>query len=120
MIKPFEGNKTAGFTLVEIMIVVVIVGILARVAVPQFIQARNRGRINACINNLRIISAAKDQAALDLNLNSTATPTTTQMNKYLRAYPLVNGLPKEPAGGTYTIGAISVNPRCSRGSPHTL
>ncbi|MFT5207208.1 MAG: prepilin-type N-terminal cleavage/methylation domain-containing protein, partial [Candidatus Omnitrophota bacterium] len=50
-----ENNK--GFTLVEIMIVVAIIGLLASIAIPNFVQARRTARTNACINNLRTIDS---------------------------------------------------------------
>ena len=57
-----RGRK--GFTLVEIMIVVAIIGLLAAIAIPSFIKARESSQTNACINNLRQIDAAKEQWAL--------------------------------------------------------
>ena len=113
-------NGASGFTMVEIMIVVIIIGILASITIPNLMKARTTSRTNACINNLRVISAAKDQAALELGMVETATPTTAQLYPYLKWTPLVNGLPKEPQNGSYTINAISTNPTCSVGGAHTL
>ena len=70
-------RNTRGFTLVEIMIVVAIIGLLAAIAVPNFVQARNNARKGACINNLRLMEAAKEQIALDLNLGTGDTTITT-------------------------------------------
>jgi prepilin-type N-terminal cleavage/methylation domain-containing protein len=54
-----QNYKKAGFTLVEIMIVVAIIGLLAAIAIPNFVRARTTAQQNACINNLRQIDGAK-------------------------------------------------------------
>ena len=58
-----------GFTLVEIMIVVAIIGLLAALAIPNFIKARNRSRDSICVNNMKVIASAIEQVAMEENLN---------------------------------------------------
>ena len=57
--------KNQGFTLVEIMIVVAIIGLLAAIAIPNFVKARTTSQQNACINNLRLVDSSKQQWALE-------------------------------------------------------
>ncbi len=113
-------KRGAGFTLVEIMIVVAIIGLLAAIVIPNLVKSRQQSRASACVNNLRLLSAAKDQAAIELGLNETVVPTTAQISPYLKNTKLVGGLPVEPGGGSYTVGAVSTDPTCSLGGTHTL
>ena len=107
-------KNTAGFTLVEIMIVVAIIGLLAAIAVPNFVQARTNARRGACVNNLRLIDAAKEQYALENNKDSTTTPATGDVTTYLKS----GNMPVCPSTGSYTVNAIGTNPTCSKsGSP---
>ncbi len=107
-------RNTAGFTLVEIMIVVAIIGLLAAIAVPNFAQARTNARRGTCINNMRLIDAAKEQYALENNKDSTVTPGSGDITPYLKG----NAMPTCPAAGTYTVAAIGTAPSCSKsGSP---
>ena len=78
--KMTKTNRKGGFTLVEIMIVVAIIGLLAAIAIPNFVKARQTAQTNACINNLRIIDAAKQQWALESGQASTASPADTALN----------------------------------------
>jgi type II secretory pathway pseudopilin PulG len=65
------------------MIVVAIIGVLAAIAIPNFVRARTTSQQNACINNLRQIDGAKQQWALENTAPATARPTTTDIQPYL-------------------------------------
>ncbi len=113
--------RTAGFTLVEIMIVVTIVGMLAAIAAPNYTRARKSSLTDACINNLREIDSAKQQWALEMGKTTGDQAQNADIQPYLgrgtggslsRVYcPLVR--PSGPLAG-YTVNAIGVVPKCDQ------
>jgi prepilin-type N-terminal cleavage/methylation domain-containing protein len=109
-------SRKSGFTLVEIMIVVAIIGLLAAIAIPNFIKAREASQKNACIANLKQIDGAKNTWALENKKVSSETPNTGDLygsTLYIRDEPGC------PAAGTYVIGSVSAKPTCSVAG-HTL
>jgi prepilin-type N-terminal cleavage/methylation domain-containing protein len=78
-----KRNRTQGFTLVEIMIVVAIIGLLAAIAIPNFVRARTTSQMNACINNLRQIDGAIQQYALENNVVAAGAVTPLNVVPYL-------------------------------------
>ncbi|MDB6018835.1 MAG: type secretion system protein [Pedosphaera sp.] len=110
-------SRKAGFTLVEIMIVVAIIGLLAAIAIPNFVRARTTAQKNACINNLRQIDGAKQQWALENKAAASATVDVTDIQPYL-GRGAAGTQPTCPADSSatfatsYTMGTLAVAPLC--------
>lgn len=112
--------RNKGFTLVEIMIVVTIIALLAAVAIPNFVRARQTSHANACIANLRQIEGATQ---VWLASEPTASLDNTSLVDGVNLVPTyIKNIPTCPAGGTYTV--TTDPPTCSLGNqatdPHTL
>ena len=114
-----KTNRKSGFTLVEIMIVVAIIGLLAAIAIPNFVRARSTSQNNACINNLRLIDGAKQQWAREAKKSSADSPTGANLQPYLGrgtagvlpTCPLDSAA--TPAFATsYEPNTVAVNPAC--------
>jgi prepilin-type N-terminal cleavage/methylation domain-containing protein len=114
-----RNSKKAGFTLVEIMIVVAIIGLLAAIAIPNFVRARTTSQQNACINNLRQFDGAVQQYALENKLASTATYAMADIKPYVKLTS-ASALPGCPGGGVYSPGASVTNPPTCNIANHAL
>src|SRR6267142_860252 len=78
------NRKHAGFTLVEIMIVVAIIALLAAIAVPGFLRARKRSQASKILNDLRLIDGAVDQYAIETGRKSGDTVVVADWTNYLK------------------------------------
>ncbi len=99
-----------GFTLVEIMIVIAIIGLLCAVAIPNYVKARANSQANACINNLRQIDGAMQEFAIENGKHvGDVVNYPTDLTPYLKMNAL-NQIPACPAGGTYQLSPVGNEP----------
>ena len=119
---PVRPQKEAGFTLIEVMIVVLIIGILLNIATPGFISAREGSRAKACVGNLKQIDSATQQYCMNKKLSAanyttagnTPTVDTNASTGLVGASGYIRALPVCPSNGSYAVApVISGVPTCT-------
>ncbi len=98
-----------GFTLIEMVCVLLILGILIAIAIPSYLTAREHSQASVCRGQLRLMQDAKERWAIDKKKNSADIPTYDDLiPNYFKNRPVC------PGGGEYTPGSVGDNPTCNR------
>ena len=105
------NKRRGGFTLVEIMIVVVIIALLAAIAVPGFLRARKRSQASRILNDLRMIDSAVDQYAVETNRKTNDTVAVTDWTNYLKKGSLLYNNGKSLLGSSYGPQTVDTIPQ---------
>src|SRR3989449_6102708 len=103
-------TQHAGFTLVEIMIVVAIIALLAAIAVPGFLRARKRSQASKILNDLRMIDAAVDQYAIESNRTTGFTVPSSEWIKYVKKDSILYNTGKSLFGTDYGSQTVDTIP----------
>jgi len=119
MFKPLARNR-AGFTLVEIMIVVAIIALLAAIAVPGFLRARKRSQASKILNDLRLIDAAVDQYAIETSRSTGSAVTVSDWTNYLKKDTALYATGSDLFGNTYGDQVVDSLPKVPAAAWTTL
>jgi prepilin-type N-terminal cleavage/methylation domain-containing protein len=105
------NKRRAGFTLVEIMIVVAIIALLAAIAVPGFLRARKRSQASRILNDLRMIDSAVDQYAVETNRKTGDVVGVADWTNYLKKNSLLYNSGKSLMGTAYGTQTVDLIPQ---------
>ena len=114
------ARKRAGFTLVEIMIVVAIIALLAAIAVPGFLRARKRAQASRILNDLRLIDSAVDQYAIETNRSTGDVVTYSDWRDYLKKGTALYNTGQNLLGHTYGGQTVDTIPKVPQPSFNAL
>jgi len=106
-----HSHRRQGFTLVEIMIVLAVIGLLLAIAVPAWVKTRSTARRQMCLEQISQIESAKQQWGVETGKKDGDVPTASELfgtDKYIKVAPAC------PGGGTYDLQAIGRNATCSQ------
>jgi prepilin-type N-terminal cleavage/methylation domain-containing protein len=109
MLKKLQ-TKRAGFTLVEIMIVVAIIALLAAIAVPGFLRARKRSQASRILNDLRLIDSAVDQYAIETGRKTGDTVDTADWTAYVKKNAILYNTARDILGNDYGAQVVDIVP----------
>ena len=116
MLIKLKFGRVAGFTMVEIMVVVCILALLLAIVVPYYVKQRASAQAGGCINNLTKIEAAANEFALEAGMKTgDSINYPTDLKPYLKLNQ-AGEIPVCPAGGTYQMPAVGSFASCSLGS----
>ena len=105
-------SRNAGFTMVEIMIVVTIIGLLLVIAIPNFTKSRELAQRNTCISNLRVLDTAKQLWSMEMVKGGSEEPEESDLvgvGLYMKRMPTC------PSQGNYSFNAVDEWPSCDFG-----
>jgi len=114
------NRKHAGFTLVEIMIVVAIIALLAAIAVPGFLRARKRSQASKILNDLRMIDAAVDQYAIETNRGTGFQVPSIDWVAYLKKGSILYNTGEDLFGNAYGSQTVDTLPKVPASSYASL
>src|SRR5437016_4668124 len=112
--------KRAGFTLVEIMIVVAIIALLAAIAVPGFLRSRKRAQASRILNDLRMIDSAIDQYSIETSRTSGATVNVVDWTNYVKKNALLFNSGQDLFGNDYGVQTVDSVPQVPTNALNTL
>jgi len=114
------ARRHAGFTLVEIMIVVAIIALLAAIAVPGFLRARKRSQASKILNDLRMIDSAVDQYAIETSKSTGSTVAVTDWTNYVKKDSALYASGNDLFGNSYGVQTVDSLPKVPTNAWDTL